>query len=209
MSCGLQELQSDYRCKEANILLIDPTVTQLIKNYYRKDLIKAVIEDIGVIDSEWTFFIVSNHNIDLMDSARLGTGGSHFSLLVYNKKQNIFYDFDPIRSMNGESVNKLYKNLKGFIEEGSKWTGTNCSQQKNGYDCGPYTLLFAEKLIQKIIKGEDMSSIQVGMDEVKRIRLNLQNMIRDRIRSHGEGNQDFNNHKDKNDKEDTNKIWIK
>ena len=107
--------------------------------------------------------------------------------------------------MNGESVNKLYKNLKGFLVEGSKWSETNCSQQKNGYDCGPYTLLFAEKLIQKIIKGEDMSSIQVGMDEVKRCRLNLQNMIRNRIRSHGEGNQDSNNHKDKDSKEDTNK----
>lgn len=205
MSCGLQELQSEYRCEEANILLIDPTVTQLIKNYHRKDLIKTVVEDIGIKDSEWTLFIVSNHNNDLMDTAKLGTGGSHFSLLVYNKKQNTFFDFDPILLMNGESVNKLYKNLKGFLAEDSKLKRTICSQQKNGYDCGPYTLLFAEKLIHKIIKGEDVSttSIQVEMDEVKRCRLNLQNMIRDRIKSQGEGNKDSNNHKDKDGMDDT------
>ena len=199
MSCGLQELQSEYRCEEANILLIDPTVTQLIKNYYRKDLIKTVIEDIGIKDSEWTFFIVSNHNNDLMDTAKLGTEESPFSLLVYNKKQNNFFDFDPICLMNGESADKLYKNLKGFLVEGSKVKGTNCSQQKNGYDCGPYTLLFAEKLIQKIIKGEDISttSIQVEIDEVKRCRLNLQNMIKNRIKAQGEGNKDSNKHKDK------------
>ena len=134
-----------------------------------------------------------------MDTAKLGTGGSHFSLLVYNKKQNTFFDFDPIYHMNVESVGKLYKNLKGFLVEGSKVEGTICSQQNNGYDCGPYTLLFAEKLIQKIIKGEDIStiSIQFETDEVKRCRLNLQNTIKNRIKALGEGNKDSNKHKDK------------
>ena len=77
------------------------------------------------------------------------------------------------------SVDKLHENLKEFVVKGSKVENKICSQQNNGYDCGPYTLLFAEKLIQKIIKGEDISttSIQVETDEVKRWRLNLQNMI--------------------------------
>ena len=54
---------------------------------------------------------------------------------------------------------------------------------------GPYTLLFAEILIQKIIKGEDIGTtpIWVDTDEVKGWRLNLQNMILNRIKAQGEG----------------------
>ena len=198
MSCGLQVLESKYRCKENNITLVDPTITQLIKNH-KKNTIKTVIKDIDIKESEWIFFAVSNHNDDLMDTAKLGTGGSHFSLLVYNKKRNTFFDFDPMFYTNMVSVDKLHENLKEFVVKGSKVENKICSQQNNGYDCGPYTLLFTEKLIQKIIEGEDISTtrIKVDADEAKGWRLNLQNIILNMIKAQGKGNNDYNTLKDK------------
>ena len=86
MSCGVQKLLSEYDCDIAKIKLVDPTITQLLKNYYRKDFVKTVFDDIGLADADWILFIVSNHDNDLMDSARMGTGGSHYSLLAYCKK---------------------------------------------------------------------------------------------------------------------------
>ena len=198
MSCGLQVLESKYHCKENNITLVDPTITQLIKNH-KKNTIKTVIKDIDIKESEWIFFAVSNHNDDLMDTAKLGTGGSHFSLLVYNKKRNTFFDFDPMFYTNIVSVDKLHENLKEFVVKGSKVESKICSQQNNGYDCGPYTLLFTEKLIQKIIEGEDIitTRIRVDADEVKGWRLNLQNIILNMIKAQGKGNNDYNTLKDK------------
>ena len=96
MSCGIQKLLSEYDCDVAKIKLVDPTMTQLIKNYYKKDLVKVILDDIGLADAEWVLFVVSDHDKDLMDSARLGTSGSHFSLLVYSKKQNTSFDFDSV-----------------------------------------------------------------------------------------------------------------
>ena len=65
-------------------------MTQLLRNYYRKDLVKAILDDNSLADAEWILFIVSDHDKDIMDSARLGTGESNFSLLTYNKMQNTF-----------------------------------------------------------------------------------------------------------------------
>ena len=96
MTCGIQKLLSDYNCDAAKIKLVDPTMTQLLKNYFKKDLVKAILDDIGLADAEWILFIVSDHDKDLMDSARMGSGGSHFSLLAYSKKQNTFFDLDPL-----------------------------------------------------------------------------------------------------------------
>ena len=53
MSCGIQKLLSEYDCDAAKIKLVDPTMTQLLKNYYKKGLVKAILDDIGLADAEW------------------------------------------------------------------------------------------------------------------------------------------------------------
>ena len=56
MSCGSQKLLSEYDCDTAKIKLVDPTITQLLKNYYKKDFVKAILDDIGQADAEWLFY---------------------------------------------------------------------------------------------------------------------------------------------------------
>ena len=131
MSCGVQKLLSEYDCDTNKIKLVDPLMTQLLKHYYKKDTVKAILDDIGLADAEWILFVVSDYDSDLMDSARLGTGGSHFSLLVYSKMKNTFFDLDPLCFLNGPSVKKLYENIKGFVADGSVLKETACQQQGN------------------------------------------------------------------------------
>ena len=61
-SYGIQKVLSEYRCDAAKIKLVDPTMTQLLKNYYRKDLVKAILDDIGLADAECILFIVNDHD---------------------------------------------------------------------------------------------------------------------------------------------------
>ena len=56
MSCGIQKLLSEYDCNTAKIKLVDPTITQLLKNYYKKDFVKAIFDNIGLADAEWILF---------------------------------------------------------------------------------------------------------------------------------------------------------
>merc|ERR1712215_430405 len=119
ISFGVQNLLSEYDCGTTKTKLVDPTITQLLKNYCRKDYVKIVFDDMGLADADWILFIVNNHDNDLMDSARRGAGGSHYSLLVYSKKQKTFFDLDPLCFTNGPSVKKLYENIKDFMTDGA------------------------------------------------------------------------------------------
>ena len=66
------------------------------------------------------------------------------------------------------------------MTDGSKLKETNCPQQGNGFDCGPYTLLFTERVIEKINTGKGITPIHVKPDDVKRYRSNLQKLIDER-----------------------------
>ena len=121
-----------------------------------------------------------------MDSARLGTGGSHFSLLVYRKMKNTFFDLDPLCFLNTPRGKKLYENIKGFIADNSVLKETTCPQQGNSFDCGPYTLLFMERVIEKINTKGDFTPIHVKTEDVRRYRSNLQKLIKE-IKSKKDG----------------------
>ena len=92
--------------------------------------------------------------------------------------------------------------------DGSRLSDTKCPQQGNGFDCGPYTLLFTERVIEKINTNEDITPIHVKTDDVKRYRSNLQKLIDEEIKSKNEGNKDSqdpkDNDKNKNSKSVTN-----
>ena len=64
--------------------------------------------------------------------------------------KNTFFDLDLLCFLNGPSVKKLYENIKGFMADNSVLKETTCPQQGNSFDCGPYTLLFMETIIEKI-----------------------------------------------------------
>ena len=63
------------------------------------------------------------------------------------------------------------------MADGSKPKEITCPQQGNGFDCGTYTLLFTERVIEKIITNEDITPIHVKANDIKRYRSNLQKLI--------------------------------
>ena len=93
------------------------------------------------------------------------------------------------------------------MADGSMLKDATCPQQGNGFDCGPYTLLFMERVIEKINTKEDITPIHVKAEDVMRYRSNLQKLIEE-IRSKNEGNKDSqdpkDNDKNKNSKSVTN-----
>merc|ERR1711888_228562 len=88
------------------------------------------------------------------------------------------------------------------MTDGAILRETKCPQQRNGFDCGPFTLLFIERVLEKINTGEAMTPIHVKPEDLNRCRLNLQKLIEDEIRSTNEGHKDHHGTSDPKDKND-------
>ena len=149
MLYGIDEL----RKRNNKILFVNPVITQLLKLSNNKKDINETIGDIGLDKAEWVFFPVNNNYTEK-------SGGSHWSLLVYNKLENSFYHFDPITGANDGSVSVLIKNLTDTKQRIPEVRYVKCPRQKNSFDCGPYTMLFAEKIADNIQKGRDITKIE-------------------------------------------------
>ncbi|CAL4139100.1 unnamed protein product, partial [Meganyctiphanes norvegica] len=110
----------------------------------------------------------------------------------YTANENTFYHFDPICGMNDESVTMLIKKL---IDSGKKIPEVKyviCPRQRNSYDCGPYTLMFAEKIVENIEAGREISKIRDC--DAREYRIKLRNKIEEKTKQ-----------KEKRLKEDKNK----
>lgn len=155
--------------KYKNMLFVDPSVTQLIKLSNDKSDIEKNIEDLEIKKVDWVFFPLNNNHTDK-------EGGSHWSLLLYNQKEDTFYHFDPICGLNDKSVAMLIKNLNDSEKRIPEVRYVNCPRQRNGVDCGPYTLYFAEKIAENIDAGREITKIRDC--DAREYRLKLKEMIR-------------------------------
>ena len=94
----------------------------------------------NIKESEWVIYHINNKIDELKMS-----GGSHWSLLLYNKKDRTYYHFDPIESMNEDHAKDMILNTldyDNFKEGFPSYVEVNCERQKNGYDCGPYIMMY-------------------------------------------------------------------
>ena len=163
ISFALKEMQQKH-CKDNKIKFVDPVLTQLIKLSPDEKVIRGAIDDTGLRKADWVFFPVNDNNSDK-------EGGSHWSLLLYSQNDNTYYHFDPICGKNDGSVTMMIKKL---LDSGKKFPEVKyvvCPRQRNGYDCGPYTLMFAEKVAENIEAGINLTNIRDCNASEYRIKL--------------------------------------
>ena len=110
-------------------------------------------------------------------------GGQHWSLLVYTIKENTWYHYDSINNLNIKEARFLVGRLQEYILPNSipNLTNAHCTQQNNSYDCGAYTMIYAQK-IASILTGkhtQDMAinPCSVEKEEVKNLRDKVRAMI--------------------------------
>ena len=103
----------------------------------------------------------------------LGSGeGSHWSLLIYGRDSNTWYHMDSERSANAPHAKQIMDRVNKFlVKQGSlensntSYVESHCTQQRNGYDCGPLTILFAKNTTKMIARGEPLYTCLVDEDE--------------------------------------------
>ena len=152
--------------------IVDPSVVQLLRKTESPDNRKNIIKDLKMDEKEYVIFPVNNN--DKMEEG----GGSHWSLLVYSKKEEGFYHHDPIKRANYKhAVELMYKisvSNDNFIP---KMTDIPSPKQCNGYDCGPYIIMYANKMAENITHGDSLNFYNVTHAEAKECRKTLRMAI--------------------------------
>merc|ERR1711874_849917 len=77
------------------ILFVSPSITQFIRKSEDRTDIKETIKNLKINEKDWVFYPVSNNN-----QVNKPGGGTHWSLLVFSKANNVYYHHDPIYKTN-------------------------------------------------------------------------------------------------------------
>ncbi|ESW04163.1 hypothetical protein PHAVU_011G071700 [Phaseolus vulgaris] len=130
-----------------DILLVPPSIAFWIMQCPLVDSLGDFIEPLHLPDKALVVFPINDN--DDVDRAE---GGSHWSLVAYYRKANVFVHHDSCRSLNAAPAKKLYKAVarymgsSGSASEASFLECTNSPVQDNGYDCGLYVTATARTI---------------------------------------------------------------
>ncbi|PIA38666.1 hypothetical protein AQUCO_02700117v1 [Aquilegia coerulea] len=144
-----------------DILLVPPSISFWISNCPDIESLKDFVEPLKFPDKKMVIFPVNNN-----DDVSMAEGGSHWSLLAYERKKNVFVHHDSLASSNRCHAKRLYKGVVKFMGiSDSKVDApfidcTTSPQQMNGYDCGLYVTAIAKVICEWYVNGrsEDMDS---------------------------------------------------
>ncbi|XP_077210079.1 cysteine proteinases superfamily protein [Tasmannia lanceolata] len=135
-------LSSTYPSQD--IILVPPSISFWITNCLDFESLKDVIEPLKLSDKKLAIFTVNDN-----DDVNEAEGGTHWSLLAYDRDTNTFIHHDSVKELNGRCARKLYKAVVGFVGDhdlasSARFVEISTPQQKNGYDCGLYVLAIAK-----------------------------------------------------------------
>nr|XP_043629404.1 NEDD8-specific protease 1 [Erigeron canadensis] len=126
-----------------HILLVPPSIAFWTMNCPDIDSLKDFLQPLNLPSKKLIIFPINDN-----DDVTVAEGGSHWSLLVFEKTANLFVHHDSLGGLNKKHAKHLYKTLVSFMGD-SETNYMECSgtpQQVNGYDCGLYVLAIAKEI---------------------------------------------------------------
>ena len=88
------------------ISVVGPNVAHLMQKHYDKREIEDQKKGLNLKEHDWVIFPINDK-----DDPEKGDGGTHWSLIVYNRTENVYLYFDPIKGMNMKHARALHLNL--------------------------------------------------------------------------------------------------
>ncbi|KAF5819316.1 putative Ulp1 peptidase [Helianthus annuus] len=126
-----------------HILLVPPSITFWIMNCPDISSLNDFLQPLNLPSKQLIIFPVNNN-----DDVTAVEGGSHWSLLAFEKATNVFVHHDSYGGMNKNDAKRLYRTLVPYTGgSGSRYVECESSpQQVTGYDCGLYVLAIAKEI---------------------------------------------------------------
>ncbi|MCP4255395.1 MAG: hypothetical protein GY775_18725, partial [Candidatus Scalindua sp.] len=108
LAMKLLEEAFDTIVKRDGIRLLSPNLTYLLQRGNKIDVIEEK-KNLKINENEWVLYPINNKKDDKEIS-----GGTHWSLLLYSKKDRTYYHFDPIQSMNESHAKHMILNTLDY-----------------------------------------------------------------------------------------------
>ncbi|PIN01402.1 Sentrin-specific cysteine protease (Ulp1 family) [Handroanthus impetiginosus] len=126
-----------------DILLVPPSIAFWIKECPDVASLKDFVEPLHLSQKKLIIFPI-NDNADVS----MAEGGSHWSLLAFERNANVFVHHDSSGGINGAHAKRVYRTVVSYIAS-SDAKYVECSstpKQVNGYDCGLYVTAIARAI---------------------------------------------------------------
>lgn len=159
------------------LLFVAPSVAQLLKMSTLDEAetkCRALLHPLEPVEKKLIFFPVNNHTSS-------SAGGAHWSLLVYLREDDSFFNFDSQKQMNGKATDKIYQILKvGLRCPDALMYNVDCAQQSNYYDCGIHVLVNTENICDHYLKTGNVGDVPlVNQFTIENKRSAILELIRD------------------------------
>ncbi|KAH7656836.1 Ulp1 peptidase protein [Dioscorea alata] len=120
------------------ILFVPPSISFWIANCPDSQSLLEAVNPLNFSARDLVVFTV-NDSSDFTQAE----GGAHWSLLVYERANNVVVHHDSLTPMNRSQARRFFKTVKGFLGDGSeevRFIEGQTPQQTNAYDCGLYVM---------------------------------------------------------------------
>lgn len=137
----------------------------------QEDEWKALLDPLHPHDKALVFFALNDNNT-------ASVGGTHWSLIVYSRKEDTFYNYDSMNNFNMTTALKLHRILRKALKSQGDLFLQRCTQQQNAYDCGIHLLSNVENICNFFLRdggslarvpNEDISAIQQKRGHILRL----------------------------------------
>lgn len=208
--------------KGKSCTIINPLIVHAVKNVTEYDHFLEPLE----IQTKDVLIMPVNDSVNLTHA-----GGTHWSLLVYNRPQKEFFHYDSLNNHNFSSAQLVARNMFKFLEKNSQNTtylfkNIKGPQQINNFDCGIYLLFGIEAVVKSYLAGGIVNFQVLELINLNRTDLvckrstiayvlnNLSNIQEDLLASlmAGEGehsNKQLKHYENMNSQSQMNKEWKK
>lgn len=139
-------LASKKYSSQEDIAFVSPSVSFWIAKCNDATFLTDCLAPLKLRDKNLVIFTV-NDNVDVNEAG----GGSHWSLLVYYRKMNMFVHHDSFHGINSLHAEMLSKSVAGLLADyqfaaSASFVDCPTPRQRNAHDCGLYVLAIAERI---------------------------------------------------------------
>ena len=157
---------------ESDCIFPGPEVAQCIK-LIEADQMEIILEPLNPF-SHTAVFLPVNNNPDPGCP-----GGTHWSLLILDNRDNVFYHLDSSRGGNSGQAKALAGKISKYKGIQLNMREVGVTQQKNGFDCGIHLIVNAERVANNIRDHTSLVDIKTLLDPVPDKRLELLELIKE------------------------------
>ncbi|XP_078440708.1 cysteine proteinases superfamily protein isoform X1 [Wolffia australiana] len=139
-----------------DIVLVPPSISFWIANCAGHDSLEDAINPLELPGKNLVIFTVNDN-----DDVGMAEGGHHWSLLVYDREENLFVHHDSMKGMNHAHAKQLYERVKEFVGSAGnsvRFLEGETPRQENGYDCG----LFAVEIARVVCQWRGRRAVRCG-----------------------------------------------